>query len=361
VSTSTPTTGPPAQGPAPGPAAAPATGSATGSAGTPGTRRRGLALGLALVATVLAIVGSLALGSNLLSPGQVLDALIHGGTSDAAAIVRDLRVPRTVVGLVIGVALGLAGALMQGLTRNPLADPGLLGVQAGAAAAVVTAIAFLDLRTPGAYLWLALAGAAAASLLVYLVGGTEPVRLVLAGAAVTAVLSAYIEGVILTRPKAFETFRAWRFGSIAGRDLDNLQVIGPVLLAGALIAVLLARRLNALSLGEDTGRALGLNVRRTRLLGALAIVLLCGGATALAGPIAFIGLTVPYVARLLVGVDQRWVLVTAMPLGAVLVMVADTLGRVLGRPGEISVGIVTAALGGPVFVALVRRRRIPHL
>jgi iron complex transport system permease protein len=329
--------------------------------GPPGVPRRGLALALALVATGLAIAASLGIGSNLLGPGQVVDALIHGGDSEAAVIVRELRVPRTLIGLAIGVALGLAGALMQGLTRNPLADPGLLGVEAGASAAVVTAIAFLGLRTPGAYLWLALAGAGAASLLVYLVGGTAPVRLVLAGAAVTAVLSAFVEGVIITRPKSFDAFRAWRFGSIAGRDLNDLLVIGPVLLVGAVLAVLLARRLNALSLGEDTSRALGLNVRRTRLLGALAIVLLAGGATALAGPIGFIGLTVPYVARLLVGADQRWVLVTAMPLGAVLVLAADTLGRVLGRPGEISVGIVTAALGGPVFVALVRRRRIPHL
>jgi iron complex transport system permease protein len=331
---------------------------------------RGLAFGLALTAAVLAVVASLAFGSNTLGIGEVVDGLLHGGDGDAAVIVRDLRVPRTVVGLVAGAALGLAGALMQALTRNPLADPGLLGVEAGAAAAVVTAIAVLGLRTPGAYVGFALAGAAIASVLVYAVGsgaatdvrsGAGPVRLVLAGAAVTAVLTTYVEGVIITEPLAFQTFRAWRFGSIAGRDIGDLVIVGPVLLAGLVLAVVLARHLNALALGEDAGRALGLGVRRTRVLGGLAITLLCGGVTALAGPITFVGLTVPYVARLFVGVDQRWVLATSIPLGAVLVLGADTVGRVVGSPGEISVGIVTAALGGPVFVALVRRGRIPRL
>jgi iron complex transport system permease protein len=334
------------------------------------TGSRGLALGLALAATVVAVGASLALGSNTLGLGEVVDGLLHGGDGDAAVIVRDLRVPRTVVGLVAGAALGLAGALMQALTRNPLADPGLLGVEAGAAAAVVTAIAVLGLRTPGAYVGFALVGAAVASIVVYAVGagtatdlraGSGPVRLVLAGAAVTAVLTTYVEGVILTEPQAFQTFRAWRFGSIAGRDVGDLAIVGPVLLAGLVLAAVLARHLNALALGEDAGRALGLGVRRTRVLGALAITLLCGGVTALAGPIAFVGLTVPYVARLFVGIDQRWVLATSMPLGAVLVLGADTAGRVVGSPGEISAGIVTAALGGPVFVALVRRGRIPRL
>ena len=332
-------------------------------------RRRWPAFGVAAAATVLAVAVSVALGSNTLGPGEVLDGLVHGGDGDAAVIVRDLRLPRTIVGLVAGACLGLAGALMQALTRNPLADPGLLGVEAGAAAAIVTAIAVLGLTTPGAYLLFALAGAAVASILVHGVGSgsrsrpgeADPIRLVLAGSAVTAVLMAYVEGVLITDPAAFAAFRGWRFGSIAGRDVGDLDVVGPVLLAGAVLALVLARRLNALALGDDSSRSLGLDVRRTRLLGALAITTLCGGVTALAGPIGFVGLTVPYVARLLVGVDQRRVLAMSMPLGAVLVLGADTLGRVLGRPGEISVGIVTAAIGGPVFIALVRRGRIPRL
>jgi iron complex transport system permease protein len=274
-----------------------------------------------------------------------------------------------VVGVVAGAGLGLAGALMQALTRNPLADPGLLGVEAGASAAVVTAIAVLGLTTPGSFLGFAMAGAAIASVAVYGIGaGTasrrgdaDPVRLVLAGSAVTVGLFAYVEGVLITDPQAFAAFRGWRFGAIAGRDVGDLRIVGPALLVGVIIAAVLARRLNALALGDDTGRSLGVNAGRTRLLGALAITILCGGVTAIAGPITFVGLTVPYVARLLVGVDQRLVLAMSMPLGAVLVLGADTLGRVLGSPGEISVGIVTAAAGGPVFVALVRRGRIPRL
>lgn len=327
--------------------------------------RRSALLAAALAAVVVVSVASLALGSHGLAPAEVWDALVRGGTSEGAVIVRDLRVPRTVLGLVVGAALGLAGALMQALTRNPLADPGLLGVEAGAAAAVVTAIALLGLRTPGEFVAFALVGAAVVAALVHAVGagrnGTDPVRLVLAGAAVSAVLYAYIEAVILLDPAAFTAFRSWRYGAIAGRDAGDLLVVGPLLFLGAVVALGLGQALNAAALGDDVGAGLGVSLRRTRVLAAAAVAVLCGAATALAGPIAFIGLAVPYVARLLVGADLRWVLVLSLPLGAVALLAADVMGRVVGSPGEVSVGIVTAAVGGPLFVLLVRRRRIPRL
>lgn len=335
-------------------------------AGSRSRDRRALALVLLTAGVVVTVLASLAFGARNLAIGDVVDALLHGGDGDAAVIVRDLRIPRTIIGVAIGISLGLAGALVQAVTRNPLADPGLLGVHAGASAAVVTAIAVFGITTPGGYVWFALAGAAVASVGVYAIGaagraGATPIRLVLAGAAVTAALQAYIEALTLIDPKAFDSFRSWRVGAIAGRELADLLPALPFLVVGALLAVGLARSLNALALGEDSSRALGANVTRTRILSALAVTLLCGAATAVAGPIAFVGLTVPYVARLLFGVDQRWVLATAMPLGVILILGSDTLGRILGAPGELQVGIVTAFVGGPVFVALVRRKEIPHL
>jgi iron complex transport system permease protein len=326
------------------------------------------AMGLPLAATTLAFLAlvSIAVGAKGIPLGQVVGGLLHDDGSESAAIVRELRVPRTLVGLAVGIGLGLAGALMQALTRNPLADPGLLGIEAGAAAAVVVAIGALGLTEPRTYVWFAFAGAALASIVVYVLGsrgraGATPVRLALAGMAVTAALTAFTSGVTLLDPLAFDEFRFWDVGSLVGRDLGILAEVGPFLLAGAVLAVALARPLNALALGDDSGRALGAHVARTRALGALAITLLCGGATAVAGPIGFVGLTVPHVARALVGPDQRWVLAYSLLLAPILLLGADVLGRVLVRPGELEVGIVTALIGAPVFIALVRRTRIAQL
>jgi iron complex transport system permease protein len=311
-------------------------------------------------------LASLAIGTKGIPPGEVLRALWHDDGSDAAAIVRDVRVPRLLLGLAVGAALGLGGALMQALTRNPLADPGLLGVDAGAAAAIVIAIAALHLTSPAEYVWFALVGAAAASVVVYILGssgraGATPVRLALAGTAVAAALSAFTSGVTLLDPLAFDDFRFWSVGALAGRDLDVLAEVAPFIIAGAVLAFGLARPLNALALGEDAGRALGAAVGRTRALGALAVTLLCGGATAAAGPIAFVGLTVPHAARAFAGPDQRRVLPCCAIFAPILVVGSDVVGRVVVRPSELQVGIVTALIGAPVFIALVRRRRIPQL
>lgn len=315
---------------------------------------------------LLTMAASIAIGVKQIPLDQAVAGLFSPDGSENALIVRELRLPRTLLGVGVGAALGLAGALMQALTRNPLAEPGLLGVNAGAAMAVVTVIGVFRVDEVLVYVWAAFAGAAATTLLVYLIGsrgraGATPGRLVLAGAGINAVFSALTAGVMLLSPRSFNSFRFWQVGSLAGRDLGVFFQIGPFLLAGTLLALCLARPLNALALGEDAGRALGARPGRVRALGALAVMMLCGAATAAVGPIAFVGLAVPFAVRTMVGPDQRWVLPYSMLLAPVLLLGADIAGRVLGAPGELETGLVTAFLGAPVFVLLVRRGRIAQL
>jgi len=320
----------------------------------------------ALAALVVVSALSLAVGSHPLSLGTVWHELWHDSGSSDGAIVRGLRVPRTLLGLAVGAALGLAGAVMQALTRNPIADPGLLGVNAGAAAAVVFAVGVLGWHSPSAYVWLALLGAAVAAVAVYALGSrgrsaATPARLALAGAAISAVLGSFVSGVVVLDAAAFDDFRFWRLGSLAGRPLSVLADVGPFLLVGAALALALARPLNALALGDEAGRALGAHLGRTRAFAVLAVTLLCGAATAAAGPIGFVGLTVPHVARALAGPDQRRILPLSMLFAPTLLLGADVLGRVLARPGEIEAGVITAVVGAPFFTGLVRRRRLAAL
>jgi iron complex transport system permease protein len=328
--------------------------------------RRALGLTLLLVALALVALASIAVGARDVPLTRVWDLVWHPDGSDEAIIVHDLRIPRTILGLLVGSAIGVAGALMQGLTRNPLADPGLLGVNAGAAAAVVTATVALGTTDPLSYVWFAFLGAAGASVLVYGIGsagrsGATPVRLVLAGTAVTFALLAYVQAMVLLDPEALDRFRFWQVGALSGHPASLNAQIAPFVGAGLVLAFALGRPLNALGLGEDHGRALGAHPGRTRVLGALAITLLCGAGTAAAGPIIFLGLAVPHIARAITGPDQRWVLPYSALLAPTLLLAADVLGRVVARPGELQVSIVCAVLGGPVFIAIVRRRRIPAL
>ncbi|GIE85558.1 FecCD family ABC transporter permease [Actinoplanes regularis] len=332
-----------------------------------GLTARALGL-LAAVAVLVAVTAvSIAVGAKPIPLGTVWDALLsHGASTEDVRIVFDLRIPRTLIGLVAGIALGLAGALMQALTRNPLADPGILGINAGAAVAVVLAIRILGVASLTGYIWFAFAGAAGAFLVVYLLGtrghaGASPERLALAGAAVGAALLAVTNAVALLDTTTFDRYRLWTVGSLAGRDLTVFWGVLPFILAGALLAVGLGPSLNVIALGEDTARGLGANLNRTRVLCAVAVTALCGAATAAVGPIAFVGLAVPHIARTLVGPDQRWLLPYSLVLAPILLLVADVIGRVIARPGELEASLVAAFLGAPIFLAVVLHRRIVPL
>ncbi|AHH18359.1 putative ferric enterobactin transport system permease protein [Nocardia nova SH22a] len=305
---------------------------------------------------------SLCVGARHIPPGVVLDALRGIGSDEDHRIIRDLRVPRTVAGVLAGLGLGIGGAAIQSLTRNPLADPGLLGVNAGAALAITIAVGAFGLSAPTAYVWFALGGAGLIAVLVYVIGsggrgGVDPVRLVLAGVALAAVLGGIVSAITLLNPDAFDQMRAWNAGTLVGRDSDVLTAAAPFIGVGVAIAVLIGPSLNALSLGDDAAFALGASVRLTRTLAVTAITLLAGGATAIAGPIVFVGLMVPHVARWLVGADQRWILLLSGLLAPSLLLAADIVGRLVMKPAEVPVGIVAAVAGGPMLMMLARRRK----
>jgi iron complex transport system permease protein len=285
------------------------------------------------------------------------------GSSDDV-VVRSLRLPRTGLGIVVGVALGVAGALVQGHTRNPLADPGLLGVSAGAAFAVCLAVYAFGITSVAGSVWFALAGALVASVVVFglgTLGGGTPVTLVLAGAAVTAFLGALTNGLVLSDTQTLDAYRFWAVGSLVGRGDGVLGQVLPFLLAGLLLAAVNAPALNTLQLGEDVARGLGQRIGPARAAGIAAVTLLTGSAVAASGPIAFVGLVVPHVARAITGPDHRWLLPYAGLLGALLLLVSDVVGRVLAAPAELPVGLVLAFVGAPFFVALVRRRKLVAL
>ncbi|KUN84384.1 iron ABC transporter permease [Streptomyces bungoensis] len=324
-------------------------------------RALGLLLGAALL--VLVALASIAIGAKALAPDQVWHGLFHA-TGTYGDVVVEQRLARTVLGLLAGAALGLAGAVLQALTRNPLADPGLLGINAGASAAVVTAMTWFGVTSLTGYVWFAFGGAAAVGALVWFLGGSRgatPVRLALAGTAISAALYGYLQAVMITDDAALGRMRFWTVGSLASATGPTITQVLPFLAAGTLLALGLARPLNAVAMGDDTARALGARVHRTRALAMLAATVLCGAATAACGPIAFVGLVVPHAVRSFTGPDLRWILPYATVLSPVLLLGADVAGRIVARPAELQVGIVTAILGGPVFILLVRRRRTARL
>ncbi|MBY8852117.1 iron ABC transporter permease, partial [Saccharothrix sp. MB29] len=319
-----------------------------------------LLLLLGLLAVV--VLGSVALGAKDIPLTGVWHALTTPTGSEDDLVVRGLRVPRTALGVLAGVALGVGGALMQGHTRNPLADPGVLGVTQGAAFAVVLSIFTLGVTGLHGYIWFAFAGALVASVVVFLLGssrtGPTPVTLALAGAAVSALMHGLVSALVLLDKQSLDAFRFWQVGGLAGRDLAVLWQVLPFVLVGLVLAAFNAGGLNALALGDEVARSLGQRVVLTRVVGVAAITLLVGGAVAACGPIGFVGLVVPHVARAMTGPDHRWLLPFSGVLGAVVLLVADVVGRVVARPGEQEVGIVKALHGAPFFNPLVPRRRL---
>jgi iron complex transport system permease protein len=338
----------------------------TSTAGLPPAARAG---GFALLALALAavLVLSITVGARPIALADIWNALTaFDATQTNHKIILDLRLPRTLVGLLVGAALGLSGAILQGATRNPLADPGILGINAGATLCVVLGISVFGITQLSGYVWLAFLGAGAAMLVVYLVAslgreGATPVKLALAGAAVTAALTSVTSAILITNVETLDQIRFWQVGALTGRTTDILLQVAPFILAGTVLALLTSRILDGLALGDDVARGLGLKVQRGRALVGLAAVILAGAATAAAGPIAFVGLTVPHLARAFTGPNYRWILPYSMLLAPILLLGADIIGRIIVPPGELQVGIVTAALGAPFFIALVRRRKLAEL
>ncbi len=328
-------------------------------------RARALWLLVVLGVLVLLVLTSVLVGSRQVGWLDAVAAL--GGSTegfDQAAVAK--RIPRTLLAVAAGAALGVSGAVMQGVTRNPLADPGILGVNTGAALAVVVGIAFFGLSSATSTAWVAIGGAAATAVAVYVIGslgrgGATPLKLALAGAATSAALASLVSAVVLGRNDIAEGARSWQIGGVGGGSFAALEQVGPFLAVGLVLCLLSARGLNSLALGDDLAAGLGERVALTRGLAALGAVTLCGAATAVTGPIAFVGLVVPHACRLLVGVDHRWLLPFSAVAGAALLTAADVVGRVVARPAELAVGIVTAFVGAPVFIWVVRRQKVSAL
>jgi iron complex transport system permease protein len=326
-------------------------------------RRARVAFVAALLVLVAVTILSLLVGARPVAPSVVVDAFLRSDPNLADhVVILTQRVPRTVIGILAGAALALAGTLMQGLTRNPLADPGLLGVNAGASVAVLAAITFLGITQPAGFVWFAFGGAAVAAVVVAAIGargpdGANPAKLALTGAAVTAGLTAVTILVLTTSSVALDAYRSGSVGGLTGRGMDAVAAVAIPLLIGAIIAFVCARGLDLIALGERTAAGLGHNVARTRGMGVLSTVLLCGGATAIAGPIVFLGLLVPHALRAVVGDDYRRLLLIGAPAGASVLLLADIVGRVIAPPGEVQAGVVVAFIGAPVLIALVLRPR----
>lgn len=329
----------------------------------------GLGVGVLVLLGVLAVVTfvSVTIGARGVGLGTIWTAFTdYDRASAEQTVIRELRVPRTLLGLLVGAALGLAGALLQGVTRNPLADPGIMGINMGAATGIVVAVMVLDGISQSASVWVGFAGAGIATVVVYGVAsfgreGATPVKLALAGAAVSAALYSVTTGITMTDVGALNELRFWQVGSLSGRYLPVLEQTYPFLVAGIVVAMLLGRALNGLALGDDLAVALGQRVRLTRVVIFVTVALLGGAATAACGPIVFVGLIVPHVARAICGPDYRWILPYTLLLSPVILLSADVLGRVLVSPSELQVGVVLGVLGAPAFIALVRYKNLAQL
>ncbi|QOV34279.1 iron ABC transporter permease [Streptomyces ferrugineus] len=335
------------------------------TATTPVRRRRVVGLGALVVILVIAGAASLAVGARALSPAEVWHGLFAAPDSDQRLteirlIVQTVRVPRTVLGIVAGIALGVGGALIQGYTRNPIADTGLLGVNSGASFTVVSVIALFGFSNPFQYVWFAFLGAGVAGVVVFGLasigrGAGNPLTLALAGQGVTVFLAAMTTAVALSDQKSLNALRFWNAGSLAGVGFDVIWPVTAFIAVGLVLALTTLPAINLLNLGEDVARGLGVNIAWSRTVGIAAITLLAGAATAACGPIAFLGLMVAHVARYLTGPDYRWLVPYAGLLGAVILLVCDIVGRLVVRPGELDAGVLVALLGAPFFAALVWR------
>jgi iron complex transport system permease protein len=328
--------------------------------------RRLIVLAVAVLLLFLTLTLSVMLGAKPIPPSTILDAFRGQAGVEDAYIVLDTRLPRALLGLIAGSALGVAGALIQAFTRNPLADPGILGVNAGAAFAVTIGVAFFGVASIHGYLWFAFFGAAAVTVIVYALGtsgrgGVSPLQLTLVGVAVGALLGGISSGIALLNPDAFAQMRDWGAGTLSGRGWDIVMAVTPFILAALVLSLALAPSLNIIVLGDELAGSLGARVLRTRVLVILAVTILSGAATAAAGPIGFVGLMVPHICRWFLGPDQRWILTFTIVVAPILTTAADIIGRLIVAPQEVQVGIVIALVGAPVLVSLARRAKVSGL
>lgn len=331
-------------------------------------QQRSLVLGLVVATGILVLVAlaSVGLGARDVGFATLVQAFFDPTPSADVTVIREMRVPRTLLGIAAGACLALGGTLLQGMARNPLADPGIMGITSGAAAAVAISVLSIGVAPASTYVWFAFAGAGLAAMFVFAVAstgreGATPVKLALSGAAVTALCVSVTSAIVLSDPDALNELRMWQVGALAGRHYPVLAQLAPYFVVGAVAAMFTGRALNLLSLGDDVARSLGLRIGPTRALLFVIVTVVVGAATAACGPIVFLGLMIPHLARLITGPDYRWVLAYSLVLGPLLLLACDIVGRVVTPSGEVPVGVVIGLLGAPVFVALVRYRRIAEL
>ena len=315
--------------------------------------------------SVMAIF-SISLGAKSIAFSKVIEVLLGNDPDSLEAAIILQRIPRTVFGILAGGALGISGALMQSITRNPIADPSILGVNTGASLFVVAGIAFFNITVAYQYIWLAIIGAGVTAVFVYSVAsmgkdGATPLKLALSGSAVSIVLGSLVSTIMLPNNRVMEAFRFWQVGSIGSATWENIMLISPFLIVGFIISMFISGYLNNLALGDEAATALGTNVVMTRTIGALSSVLLCGATTALAGPIGFVGLIIPHIIRLIFGSEMSKMLPLSFLGSAILMLISDIIGRIISLPGETEVGIVTAVLGAPVFILAIRKGRVKSL
>lgn len=306
---------------------------------------------------------SLAWGSKNIEFSQAINALLNSDDMSFAALVVRERIPRTIFSIMAGASLGISGALMQSITRNPIADPSILGVNTGASLFVVIGMAFFNINSANQYIWIALAGAGITSIFVYGIasignGGMTPIKLALAGSATSAILSSLVSAIILPRSEVMDAFRFWQVGSVSGATWESINLILPFIIVGLIISLISTPALNVLALGDDVATGLGVNIGIIRIICAIAGVILSGATTAIAGPIGFIGLMIPHSICLIFGSNLRGIVPMSAIGGAMLLTISDVLGRVIGSPGELQVGIITAFLGAPILIIIARKAKV---
>ncbi|NSB13526.1 FecCD family ABC transporter permease [Clostridium beijerinckii] len=311
----------------------------------------------------ICVIISLAFGSKNIGISQAINALLNSDDTSFAALVVRERIPRTIFSIMAGASLGISGALMQSITRNPIADPSILGVNTGASLFVVIGIAFFNINSANEYIWIALVGAGITSIFVYTIasigsGGMTPIKLALAGSATSAVLTSLVSVIILPRSEVIDAYRFWQVGSVSGATWESIDLMLPFLIIGLIISIISAPALDILALGDEVATGLGVNIGIIRIICAIAGVILCGATTAIAGPIGFVGLMIPHSIRLIFGSNLRGLVPMSAIGGAVILTISDVLGRVIGSPGELQVGIITAFLGAPILIIIARKAKV---